>query len=112
MDVIVVRFAVLLYLAAAFGGGEAAPPVQSDHAQLWAAAPVDSGDCQSPDDDTGDDDDDDDAGPIHPDTSWAPSVMPALFAPLLIGRIVAAADAAPASAVVEPLFRPPRALSA
>ena len=112
MDVIVVRFAVLLYLVAAFGGGEAAPAVQVDHAPLWAAAGPADGDSQSSDDDTGDDDDDDDAGPVSPDTSWVPNVMPVLFAPRLIGRIVASSDAAPPSAVIEPLFRPPRALSA
>jgi len=110
--VIVVRFAVLLYLFTAVGGGEAAPPVQMDRAQLWAGAPVDYDDPQSSDDDNGDDDGDDDAGPIHPDTTMAPSVMPLLLPPSLVGHLVASSDAAPASAVVEPLFRPPRALSA
>ncbi len=109
---IVVRFAVLLHLVAAAGAADAAPALQSDHAQLLAAAPIDHADCQSSDDDTGDDDDDDDAGPVHPDTSWAPSVMPMLFAPSVSGRIVASSDVAPPSAVVDPLFRPPRAPSA
>lgn len=109
---IVLRFAALLYIVAAVGGGDPAPRVDVAHPQLVAAAVSDPDDSQSSDDDPGDDDDDDDARPISPDTTWVPNVMPVLFAPALIGRIVASSDAPPPSAVLEPLFRPPRAPSA
>lgn len=109
---IVLRFAALLYIVAAAGGGDPAPRVEVRHAQLLAAAGGDHDDDQSSDDDPGDDDDDDDVRPISPDTTWVPNVMPVLFAPALIGRIVASADVPPPSAIIEPLFRPPRAASA
>ena len=109
---IVLRFAALLYIVAAAGGGDPTPRVDVGHAQLMAAAATDHDDDQTSDDDPGDDDDDDDARPISPDTTWVPNVMPVLYAPALIGRIVASSDVPPASAIIEPLFRPPRAPSA
>lgn len=110
---IVVRFAVLLYLFAGIGGGDAAPPVQADRAQLWAGAPSDQDDSQSSDDDNGDDNDDDDVHPVGADATMVPSLVPVLLiAPAVSGRIIASSDAPPPSAFREPLFRPPRAPSA
>lgn len=109
---IVVRFAVLLYLFAGIGGGDAAPPVQADRAQLWAGAPVDQDDSQSSDDDNGDDDGDDEVHPVGADATMVPSVAPVLLAPTVTGHIIASSDAPPPSAFRDPLFRPPRAPSA
>lgn len=109
---IVVRFAVLLYLFAGIGGEDAAPPVQADRAQLWAGAPVDQDDSQRSDGDNGDDDGDDEVHPVGADATMVPSVAPVLLAPAVSGRIIASSDAPPPSALRDPLFRPPRAFSA
>ena len=109
---IAARLAALLYLfVAAFGGGDAAPPLApAGGDRLMADASPAHGELQSADPDA--DDDDDDLGDVDFDDDCLPTAAaPVLVAAQPSGRLMPASSRTPRSALRDPLFRPPRAPS-